>query len=368
MKKIAILLWVMIGSLGVNAQPSVELRNHKNPTIDGLVEYAESLGHHIITAYANYGIYRKVQRINIEFRSDSTYMEGTNGSESESQIRGAMRLDSIFAIKDRNSYLMLDSIRQAYKELSKVARESNMWESHENGTDSVSYAISLGRPSVMIPNKNTETITFIYKQNKQSLPIPHTINGYANFTYDYHTDSIWRPYNDELDASDIMKDIEKICTRDGARIQHFTVYNDKTHDYTGDLFSGVYTKDGKKWNSETTGVLCIASSIEIANQIIDDIYEATWAYLDEHPHVGFDFAHIHLKENTGSLLPFVHIWNNHEVIRVEPCVDRGEKYDKQAYCIMVRQIKGTEFLPKGWSRMKSYNNGKYEYYDSPITE
>ena len=115
MKKIAILLWVMIGSLGVNAQPSVELRNHKNPTIDGLVEYAESLGHHIITAYANYGIYRKVQWINIEFRSDSTYMEGTNGSESESQIRGAMRLDSIFAIKDRNSYLMLDSIRQAYK-------------------------------------------------------------------------------------------------------------------------------------------------------------------------------------------------------------------------------------------------------------
>ena len=95
MKKIAILLWVMIGSLGVNAQPSVELRNHKNPTIDGLVEYAESLGHHIITAYANYGIYRKVQRINIEFRSDSTYMEGTNGSESENQIRGAMRLDSI---------------------------------------------------------------------------------------------------------------------------------------------------------------------------------------------------------------------------------------------------------------------------------
>ena len=168
MKKIAILLWVMIGSLGVNAQPSVELRNHKNPTIDGLVEYAESLGHHIITAYANYGIYRKVQRINIEFRSDSTYMEGTNGSESESQIRGAMRIDSIFAIKDRNSYLMLDSIRQAYKELSKVARESNMWESHENGTDSISYPMSLGRPSVMIPNKNTETNTFNYKQNNQT--------------------------------------------------------------------------------------------------------------------------------------------------------------------------------------------------------
>ena len=44
MKKIVIFLVALTGCLGVNAQPTAELREHKNPTIEGLVEYAKIYG------------------------------------------------------------------------------------------------------------------------------------------------------------------------------------------------------------------------------------------------------------------------------------------------------------------------------------
>ena len=101
MKKTMITLWGMIGCLAMNAQPTAELRSHRNPAVEGLMEYARSLDYYVGYAYDDYS--------------------------------GQNILLSLYPSNDNaeKTHLLLDSIRHTCEVLSVSAKESNMWELHQ---------------------------------------------------------------------------------------------------------------------------------------------------------------------------------------------------------------------------------------------
>ena len=113
MKKTMITLWVMIGCLAMNAQPTAELRSHRNPAVEGLMEYARSLDYYVGYAYDEYS----GQNILLSLCPSNDNAEKT--------------------------HLLLDSIRHTCEVLSVSAKESNMWELHQEGKDTIYYAITL---------------------------------------------------------------------------------------------------------------------------------------------------------------------------------------------------------------------------------
>lgn len=365
MKNIVIFLVALTGCLGVNAQPTAELREHKNPTIEGLVEYAKSMGLNVVTAYANYGHYVKVHRISIQFRSDKPYYQEQTKQESESAQRTALRLDSMYITQNHHAQLMLDSIRSACKALAKVARESNIWESHEDGNDTISYAILLGH-SIMNSTKNTETVTFTYKPSHDtSYNGSRAIIGDAEFAYNYSTND-FKPATAPIDAQSFMTVLKEIFQRKGDCIQPFYIYNDSIHDYRKDVWLGDITNNPQRWKTEQTGLLCITSSMKTANQILDEIVQATWAHLDKHPNIMF-----HMDENRR-FHPRSRVFDKFISFKQGESetflIELYRVIGKDDYYIMARDIKGsTVWTPKGWSTLRSYKNGKFEYYELPDT-
>ena len=234
MKKTMITLWVMIGCLAMNAQPTAELRSHRNPAVEGLMEYARSLDYYVGYAYDDYS--------------------------------GQNILLSLYPSNDNaeKTHLLLDSIRHTCEVLSVSAKESNMWELHQEGKDTIYYAITLSNPQ-----DAAEKITFKYRSIARETTFPNDLIGFGDFVYNYHTANIQRTRNASYDLPAYWKTIKEVFSRDGVVVHAFTISNDSTHNFSKDVYGGLVTNDPERWSSEQTGLLCMTTSMERANNIVD---------------------------------------------------------------------------------------------------
>ena len=172
----------------------------------------------------------------------------------------------------------------------------------------------------------------------------------------------------ELITGIAWKTIKEVFSRDGVVVHAFTISNDSTHNFSKDVYGGLVTNDPERWSSEQTGLLCMTTSMERANNIVDDIIKATWAHVDQHPHICYGIR----ESNRFGIPSYI---AGHSLITLDYnrfLIDLYEDTDKKSctprYYIMAREIQGSPFFPKDWQTLKSYKNGKYEYYDTPDTK
>ena len=333
MKKTMITLWVMIGCLAMNAQPTAELRSHRNPAVEGLMEYARSLDYYVRYAYDDYS--------------------------------GQNILLSLYPSNDNaeKTHLLLDSIRHTCEVLSVSAKESNMWELHQEGKDTIYYAITLSNSQ-----DAAEKITFKYRSIARETTSPNDLIGFGDFVYNYHTANIQRTRNASYDLPAYWKTIKEVFSRDGVVVHAFTISNDSTHNFSKDVYGGLVTNDPERWSSEQTGLLCMTTSMERANNIVDDIIKATWAHVDQHPHIWYGISESNRFGIPAYIAGHSLITLDYNRFLIDLYEDTDQKSGTPRYYIMAREIQGSPFFPKDWQTLKSYKNGKYEYYDTPDTK
>lgn len=376
MKKLILTLCAILFTAGISAQETLQLRTHSNPKIEGLLKFADSLGIHIQKSSFDGGEHSQHAR-QVEFiysiRGDKKYpLTGDANKDKSSQ-----RLNRNFSDRNAKMKLLTDSIRQTFIELSGNSQESHMWEYHQNGKDSMSYALAIGsfknqRP-IEFKKQNSilyyaapEVITFQYHSDlSKETDIPYSTIGYAFFTY-FHTLEDNSQPSALFDTKAYWKTLKKIFDKEGVEKQRLRIYKDST-----------YTLNPTEWATEWEGVSRNRSSVKeevmiyrmsstlLANKIIREIVDATWAHLDKQPGVIYrieETADFNINGlASGPVVDIGTLTTN----RQEPYFDISTHTDSFTgdHLIIVRESIGNwRFLPKGWEMLKSWKNGKKVYY------
>lgn len=372
MKKLILTLCAILFTAGISAQETLQLRTHSNPKIEGLLKFADSLGIHIQKSSFDEGEHSQHARriwFTYSIRDDKKYpLTGDADIDKSRQRLNRMNSDHNAKMK-----LLTDSIRQTFIALSGNSQESHMWEYHQNGKDSMSYALAIGsfknqRP-IEFKKQNSslyyaapEIITFRYHSDLSKDPgIQHHPIGYAFFTY-YHTleDNI-QP-SALFDTKAYWKTLKKIFDKEGVEKQRLRIYKDSTYTYNPTEWEGVIRN---RSSVKEEVMIYRMSSTLLANKIIREIVDATWAHLDKHPGVIY-----RIEETAGFNInglasgPVVGI-GTFTTNRQEPYFDistHTDSFTGDCLIIVCESIGNWRFLPKEWKMLKSWKNGKKVYY------
>ncbi len=376
MKKLILTLCAILFTAGISAQETLQLRTHSNPKIEGLLKFADSLGIHIQKSSFDGGEHSQHARqvgFIYSIRGDKKYpLTGDANKDKSSQ-----RLNRNFSDRNAKMKLLTDSIRQTFIALSGNSQESHMWEYHQNGKDSMSYALAIGsfknqRP-IEFKKQNSilyyaapEVITFQYHSDlSKETDIPYSPIGYAFFTY-FHTLEDNSQPSALFDTKAYWKTLKKIFDKEGVEKQRLRIYKDST-----------YTLNPTEWATEWEGVIRNRSSVKeevmiyrmsstlLANKIIREIVDATWAHLDKQPGVIYrieETADFNINGlASGPVVDIGTLTTN----RQEPYFDistHTDSFTGDCLIIVRESIGNWRFLPKGWEMLKSWKNGKKVYY------
>ena len=374
MKKLILTLCAILFTAGISAQETLQLRTHSNPKIEGLLKFADSLGIHIQKSSFDGGEHSQHAR-QVEFiysiRGDKKYpLTGDANKDKSSQ-----RLNRNFSDQNANMKLLTDSIRQTFIELSGNSQESHMWEYHQDGKDSMSYALAIGsfknqRP-IEFKKQNSilyyaapEVITFQYHSDlSKETDIPYSIIGNATFTYSHTLEDNIQP-SALFDTKAYWKTLKKIFDKEGVEKQRLRIYKDSTYTLNPtEVWKGVVNGKGISIKQEI--MIYRMQSTSLADKIIREIVDATWAHLDKQPGVIYrieETADFNINGlASGPVVDIGTLTTN----RQEPYFDISTHTDSFTgdHLIIVRESIGNwRFLPKGWEMLKSWKNGKKVYY------
>ncbi|MBR1667809.1 MAG: hypothetical protein IJ693_05945 [Bacteroidaceae bacterium] len=367
MKKFLIIIYATLSNLYGYAQ--------MNPKIDSLIKHVEPLGCETDFEYHLMG-YESIPRCyyRIDYSIHDKYMPSPDDSHA---LRFKPKYDSIYSIIHPKELMIHNAIRNTCRDLIKDAEESYLWEYHQHGNDSMKYAITLGGGDIDLATKIphmrrmdvSNSLKYFYKsQPRNNVGLP-TI-GKGCFEYEYIPDSI-RRYPHPIDIEDYSRHIQPILAHEGIEGHSFYLHCDSSlairhPEVKIQLAETFYATP--PYNSEINGMIYTIESVVLAKEVLDKLQTATWDYINTHPNTACEFFTTnHLEFNAQTLIC--------SQLKVTDPKSQAHEYTiyhvkdlKDRYYFVILDTYGynkgytVRSLPYGWQRMKSWINGKIEYY------
>lgn len=381
MKRTVFALCAILIALCTSAQGTIQQRLQGHPKIDSLVSEVTALGGSCHVSYYYDGRLHKTILIGCGLMNDYQPTPPTGDPKKDSLIQ---KQDSVRRIGVEMAKRRYDALRRTCQQLTDEAKESYSWEYHRGGVDSVRYTIALGEyvngDTMQTYRRNRdvyyynapEIITFGYDPIPGSDVSPWRHKGYATFRYEYTPDSVGKKPKElaPFDKEAYTRLLQPILKQKGVTCRQFYVYHDST-----------YTIEKKDWNnadfvfrqntisprqpkSETWGTVYTLRSSAMADSVLSQIKQVTWAYLDEHPGMDFDFnAYSDYGPRALETL-FSHFDYKRVPFSYSVCIHRnpipGSRTDWEFH-IVILESKGDKMVPMEWQILKSWKNGKAVY-------
>lgn len=376
MKRIALALFATIVTLGTLAQGTLQKRLQGNPKIDSLMSDVAARGGSPQVYYYYDGKLHKTVSISCWLKNDihSTLPTGDPRMDARNHM-----IDSVRMEQSRQAVQIYNAIRSTCKALTDDAKESYAWEYHCGGVDSVRYAIALGEyqsGDTMTTWQHEreveyydapEIITFRYDPWTNNDGEPWTPKGLAYFRYEYTPDSVSTKTRDYVPFNKKAYEarLQPILKQEGITTRQFYVYCDSTFSFKDmkwndddDFVVHVKTLSPLQPTSETRGTVYTMQSKALADSVLSQLIQATWAFLEDNQGINFHFHPLTtystrtLNEIFGNLdfkrlMGFYHIYL-HSI---------GDK----EFNIVLLEGTGEMMVPMEWLIVKSWKNGKVVY-------
>ena len=146
MKRIIIILWAMTLAVSTFAQGVLKDSIQGDPHIEGLFEYAKSLGFHISENYHFHRLPNKFEKdclLHVQLYDISEAAPTGNAEED----RKNKEEDERYRGSNKANLLLIDSIRNTFMALAPHASEIYMKEFHLENQDTMLYAMRSGVPA-----------------------------------------------------------------------------------------------------------------------------------------------------------------------------------------------------------------------------
>ena len=382
MKRFAFALCATIVSLSAVAQGTLLKRLQGNPMIDSLANYVYNIGTAVpdwIT-YSYDGKYHKTVRIQCALTNDFLPTPSTGDPKKDLQNQ---RNDSIIQDRINRENKVYEAIRNTCKALTDNALESYIWEYHRNGVDSVRYAIVIGEYqngdtlTTYHHNRDVdyinapELISFSYNSYPYNIGSQWSPKGFGYFRYEYTPDSVYKPIKDivPFDKEAYTRMIQPILKQEGITSRQFYVYHDSTYTIVrkdrneDDFVLREQTVEPKQAKSETRGTVYTMHSRTQATEVLEQIKNATLAFLEDNTGFWFSFhPTITFFNGTHMKLRLSELFESQYLSRVP---DFYYIYircaSEQEFNIIIIEGKGDMMIPAEWAVLKSWKNGKVTY-------
>ncbi len=369
MQKFLITLCTILLSLGISAQSSVKVRTHRNPNIDGLIQYLQSLNHGAEITYLYDGKHHKRIRSYFHRTNRETLIAETDQEKRLKHLR-----DSINDADNRNVDLIEDSIRNTFFALSDNAKECYQWEYHKDGVDSINFALAMGEYA------GGDTLKTYEHQHDRTyynapecliyryMPAPqkngfNSIKGYGNFFYEYTADSTNAEveYIDKKAYGILLKNLfkQKGVSRRKLHISSDSTYTVKQAYEDDEVVWGHHWIDPVQSQAETNATIYSTTSEKQAYSLLKKLIDITWKYIDEHPHTWYNMRpHIGFSPHRNyTLFESENLARQYQLFGIYLFY---LTYSKE-YCFIVLDGKGEVMLPSEWDVLKSWKKGKKTY-------
>lgn len=263
----------------------------------------------------------------------------------------------------------LNAMRDACRMLSKNAKESYLWESHEGGKDTLMYILTLNNDTcretlkLMYTDRNVRFITLDEDGTSELKPK-------GAYEFEYCIENGDNQDNHFVDVEELNRRIAHLWQDERIESHDLYIRHDKSYPTSSKGMDYISTATNiQLWfDSETRGTLYTIPTKELGDRIFLELGEIITQYYKENPHVihygssvipqtydawQMDLVHSQIMDFTGGNKP----WHEYRIIFYPP----GNK--KDGICrILVEETTGALWLPEGWQRMKSWVNGKATYY------
>ena len=392
MKKISIISIVTWLALSIQAQT--------NPKIASLVDKAYSIeGSHVTFVCAYNGTYYESVTIFLESDPDAYSFKYANDSITQ-------LTDSLKRLNNQAARPVYDAIRKTCRSLAQDAEESNLWEYHHDGTDSIKYAIMLknGKSLYSLNKGNRSLIVDTFQQplpptlaGQEALkyeynPMPRSnpqhyehedwpLKGQGQFDYRYDVDTV-RGEIEPFDKKDYSKRIDRLLSN-AANVTSRSIHlsHDSIVSFNPTLNSmafyvhapyqrGDYDEQTHRWvirtlrpTSESKGMIYTTHSKEQADYLLQQIVLTTKAYLKEHPHIRYKFyPKVRYEEKLCPVFSGENGAGAVEDYRIFVHRDLNNEYH-----ILTFDTKGELWIPLEWPELKTWKNGEATYYSRKMT-
>lgn len=264
----------------------------------------------------------------------------------------------------------LKAMKDACRELSKEAKESYLWESHEDGKDTLMYLLTLNNDScretlkLVYTDKNVKFITFDEGVTRELQP-----KGW--YTFEYHIENGDTRDNHFVNVAEMNRRIAPLLQDDSIEKHEIHIRHDGSYPTSSKGMEYISTGLDIKhlwYDSETKGTLYTIPSKEMGDQLFLQLGEVITQYYKENPHV------IHYGQ---SIIPQTYdVWEMNLVYSriLDTTEGKATPYEyrirfyppgnkRDGICrVLVEETIGDLWLPEGWQNMKSWVNGKAVYY------
>ena len=387
MKKIIIILWVMLLSHCTFAQGLLRDSIQGDPHIEGLLEYAKSMGFHVRENYHFNRLPNKfekdyllhVQLYDIpETAPTGNAEEDRKNKEEDERYRGS----------NKANLLLIDSIRNTFMALAPYVSEIYMKESHQENKDTMLYVMRSGVPAdprwtkplndtfrytstgshraiLDVPEQLLFEYTpsvFYQKDKEAGDRITVSQNGSLSFLIRKESHNPNPPKF--VDKKVMGKMLGKVLNRKGITKHQLYVRKDESYTVSRekDSWDIGSVMIGEKWSSTTKATIYTIKDKDLADEVLHELYDVTAQYINEHPNTICDRYDLNYDNND--------IFVSQSELKDE-FKDRYlvlSRYDSKeklyGFLIIDAHMSrfGTEFLPRDWAHLKSWINGKKKYY------
>jgi len=377
MNRIAFTFCVACISLSTMAQGTLLRRLQGNPKIDSLAIYAYNQGVVPDVTYSYDGKLHKTVSINFSMTNESLSMPTTGDPKRDAMNQ---KLDTIMKSQFARDTKIYNALRNTCKTLTDNAKECYNWEYHRDGVDSVRYAIAIGEyqngdalttfqhQRDVYYNRAPELVSFSYN----TLPIPNgaqwSLKGVGYFRYEYTPDSVYKPNKDivSFDKEAYTRLIQPILKQEGITSRQFYVYHDSTFTIVrkdrneDDFMVREQTQEPKQTKSETRGTVYTMHSRSLATKVLDQIKDATLAFLDDNTGFWFSF-HPWAPFIDDSGWKLSEFFESGYLSRIPDFYRIYIRCAGEEFNIILVEGKGDMMVPREWAVLKSWKNGKVVY-------
>lgn len=377
MKKLLIMQIAMLMCLGGHAQ--------MNPLVDSLVKEVEALNKRSV--YYTYHLlpYEVIPRCyyRIQHQVHAPWVSPV----SSNAMRFKPKYDSLYSVVHPREARIADAIRNTCWALAQDAQESHMWEYHQDGLDSLKYAIKIGGQDYDVTKRlpharhidAPNSVKYIYRpdgaqwyfEGGDEKGLPH--HRYGEFEYEFVPDSVSRTPR-PIDVKDFSRYIRPILKRDGIKSHRLYIRADsslaKLHPEVKMLYTAKYYGE-PPYGEEMRGMVYAIESEEQAEAVLDELNHATMTYIEHHKDMICEYYKRNYFDINAQLMLECFIPDK------KFPDGRGREYkifykyvydeydNKKFYFVVMDTDRAGQYvpnLPYEWQNMKSWVNGKVTYY------
>ena len=386
--------------------------------IDSLVEYVKSLAKEkedVLNAHPS----SSEDFVTTTYRYDGKHSKTVTISCNLTQIPDSIELtgdhqrDSV-KLFWTNNYKERGLLKQRVYDVAKntcllLANEVNeqnksLWERHHDGLDSVYYSIALReypQGDTLRRWKSTygtgygsapELLTFSFQSfadadsmSRANKGVLGVSKGLGRFTYTYTPDSVYDSAYELLDKKEFEKFIKPILRQKGIESRPFYLSHDKDCPAEVSMFN--FTEETTPLDlilkheihpyspstgevtppsfSQTKGTIYTIRSEEQMKDVLHQLEERIWQYLDAHPHLWYEFTP-DWSIPDGKFLAKLSTYFNmsqHTPLYEDFSIILHRYQD--TFHILVLNNTGDFWLPAEWPVIKRWKNGKVTYTKHP---